>query len=78
MPARALILLRLSRMTDATTSPERQRKVCEQYTDARGMTVVGVAEDWDVSGSVDPLDRTGAGPWLRHQRCAAGGHPGRG
>lgn len=45
MPQRAFILLRLSRMTDATTSPERQLADCERYCEQQGMTVAGVAED---------------------------------
>lgn len=66
MPAtRALILVRLSRLTDETTSPERQEADCRRYCQAHGMTVVDVASDTDVSGSVDPLDRPALGPWLR-------------
>lgn len=64
-PLRALILVRLSRVTDATTSPERQEDACREFCTRQGMTVVGVAEDLDVSGSTDPLDRDGSGPWLR-------------
>ncbi|WP_060713587.1 recombinase family protein [Pseudonocardia sp. HH130629-09] len=62
---RALILIRLSRVTDATMSPERQRQACERYCQERGWSVVGIAEDLDTSGAVDPLKRVGAGPWLR-------------
>lgn len=54
---RALIVTRLSRVTDATTSPERQRQICEQLCGQRGYEVVGIAEDLDVSGAVDPFDR---------------------
>jgi site-specific DNA recombinase len=64
-PQRALIVVRLSRVTDATTSPERQREACERLCRERGWTVAGVAEDLDVSGSIDPLEREGIGPWLR-------------
>lgn len=62
---RALLLVRLSRMTDATTSPERQEADGRDYCQRQGMTVVGVASDTDVSGSIDPLDRPALGPWLR-------------
>lgn len=62
---RALILGCLSRMTDATTSPERQEQDCRRYCEANGMTVAGVASDTDVSGSIDRLDRPALGPWLK-------------
>ncbi|GJF07702.1 recombinase family protein [Pseudonocardia sp. D17] len=64
-PLRALVLIRLSRVTDATTSPERQEDACREFCERQGMTVAGVATDLDVSGSTDPLDRDGSGPWLR-------------
>jgi site-specific DNA recombinase len=51
------MVIRLSRVTDATTSPERQLADCEQLCAQRGYTVAGAAEDLDVSGSVDPFDR---------------------
>jgi site-specific DNA recombinase len=58
MPSqRALLVIRLSRVTDATTSPERQLAECEQICALRGYTVAGIAEDLDVSGSVDPFNR---------------------
>ncbi|MFA7512784.1 MAG: recombinase family protein [Mycolicibacterium vanbaalenii] len=56
-PVRALIATRLSRVTDATTSPERQLAVCRELIAERGYEEIGVAEDLDVSGSVDPFDR---------------------
>lgn len=69
---RALIVVRLSRVTDATTSPERQLAECRGVCDLRGYDVVGVAEDLDVSGAVDPFDRKRRpqlSNWLReHQR----------
>ncbi|WP_066904039.1 recombinase family protein [Mycolicibacterium houstonense] len=54
---KALIVVRLSRVTDATTSPERQLQICQDLCVQRGYEVVGVAEDLDVSGAVDPFDR---------------------
>ncbi|WFS15181.1 recombinase family protein [Rhodococcus aetherivorans] len=62
---RVLGRLRLSRATDESTSIERQRDVIEQWASAHGHRVVGWAEDVDVSGSVDPFDTPGLGPWLR-------------
>lgn len=63
---RALIAIRLSRVTDATTSPERQRQACEELCAARGYDVVGVAEDLDVSaGKTTPFDRPQLGRWLQ-------------
>ena len=56
-PIRALLVIRLSRVTDSTTSPERQLSDCEQLCQLRGYGVAGIAEDLDVSGSVDPFDR---------------------
>ncbi|MCV7299771.1 recombinase family protein [Mycobacterium barrassiae] len=54
---RALIVTRLSRVTDATTSPERQLAICRELVAQRGFDEVGVAEDLDVSGAIDPFDR---------------------
>lgn len=54
---RALIVVRLSRLTDESTSPEHQRAACEQYCASRGWDVVGVAEDLDVSaGNTSPFE----------------------
>lgn len=54
---KALVVIRLSRVTDATTSPERQLEICRDLCKQRGYDEVGVAQDLDVSGSVDPFDR---------------------
>lgn len=63
---RALIVIRLSRVTDATTSPERQRQACEDLCATRGYQVVGIAEDLDVSaGKTSPFDRPQLGKWLK-------------
>ncbi|MDT5021501.1 MAG: site-specific recombinase, partial [Mycobacterium sp.] len=65
---RALIIIRLSRVTDATTSPERQLQTCRELCDQRGYEVVGVAEDLDVSaGSTTPFDRPQIGDWLTNR-----------
>lgn len=57
MPMRAVIVVRLSRVTDATTSPERQESDCRALAASRGWDVVDVVQDLDVSGSVDPWQR---------------------
>ncbi|WP_170220892.1 recombinase family protein [Amycolatopsis cihanbeyliensis] len=67
-PLRALIAVRLSRLSDDTTSPERQLKECEQHVAAKGWTVAGVAEDLDVSArTTAPFDRAELGKWLRNR-----------
>lgn len=65
MSTRALIVVRLSNLTDETTSPERQRAVCERFCADRGWSVVGIAEDLDVSASTtSPFDRPQLRRWL--------------
>lgn len=65
---RALIVVRLSRVTDATTSPERQLETCRELCAKRGWEVVGVAEDLDVSAaSTSPFDRPQLGDWLTNR-----------
>lgn len=59
-----LAAIRLSRLTDASTSPARQREVTTAWADQHGGTIVGEAVDLDVSGSVNPFERDGLGPWL--------------
>lgn len=63
---KALIVIRLSRVTDATTSPERQVAKCRELIAQRGYEEVGIAEDLDVSaGKTSPFDRPQLGKWLR-------------
>lgn len=63
---KALIVIRLSRVTDATTSPERQLKACQDLCTQRGYEVVGIAEDLDVSaGKTTPFTRPQLGKWLK-------------
>jgi site-specific DNA recombinase len=64
---RVLGRLRLSRSTEESTSIERQREIIEQWTNANGHSVVGWAEDIDVSGSVDPFDTPQLGDWLNNR-----------
>jgi len=68
MQQRALIVVRLSRLTDATTSPERQLETCRDLCRRRGYEVVGIAEDLDVSaGKTSPFDRPQLGDWLTNR-----------
>lgn len=64
---RVLGRVRLSRSSEESTSIERQREYIEDWAKANRHTVVGWAEDVDVSGSVDPFDTPGLGPWLNHR-----------
>ncbi|SUA76864.1 Resolvase, N terminal domain [Nocardia otitidiscaviarum] len=77
-PPRALIVIRLSKVTDATTSPERQLAECRAICEKRGYEVVGVAEDLDVSGAVDPFDRKKRphlARWLHGEHLDDNGEP---
>ncbi|WP_255952210.1 recombinase family protein [Streptomyces odontomachi] len=56
---------RLSRMKDASNSPEKQENHVLSATEAIGGHVIAWADDWEVSGATDPLTRPGLGPWLR-------------
>jgi DNA invertase Pin-like site-specific DNA recombinase len=56
---------RLSRKTDATSSPQRQADQILQATVDAGGHIIAWADDWEVSGATDPLTRKGFGPWLR-------------
>lgn len=62
--ARVLGVLRLSRATDESTSVARQRNSIERWAEDRGHTIVGWAEDVDVSGAVAPWQRPELGKWL--------------
>lgn len=63
---RALLALRISNLTDVTTSPDSQRSRLEAEAARLGAHVVGISEDPDVSASkVDPWHRPALGPWLR-------------
>lgn len=61
---RALGIARISNLTDESTSIERQDESITFTVKGRGDTLVSIAHDTDVSGSVSPFDREGLGPWL--------------
>lgn len=60
---RVLGRIRLSRLTEESTSAARQREIIEQWADANDHEVVGWAEDIDVSGSVDPFEAPALKQW---------------
>ncbi|WP_121828240.1 recombinase family protein [Streptomyces sp. S1] len=62
--ARVLGVVRLSKVSDETTSPERQRRSIQRWADQDGHVVVGWVEDIDVSGGVEPWKRPEFGKWL--------------
>jgi site-specific DNA recombinase len=62
--ARVLGRVRLSRVTDATTSPERQMEIVTNWAETNDHEIVGWAEDLDLSRSVDPLTAPELSPWL--------------
>lgn len=61
---RVLGRLRLSVASDQSTSIERQQEAVQTWADQNGHTVVGWAQDIDVSGSTSPFDTPGLGPWF--------------
>ena len=61
---RVLGRVRISRSSEESTSIERQREIIEAWAKQNDATVIGWAEDLDVSGSVDPFDTPALGPWL--------------
>ncbi|HET9896071.1 MAG TPA: recombinase family protein [Streptosporangiaceae bacterium] len=68
---RLLPVIRLSLLTENTTSPERQMDKITGYAQGNDHELVPVTEadyDLDVSGAVSPFDRPGLGPWLHEDR----------
>ncbi|MEV6420568.1 recombinase family protein [Streptomyces sp. NPDC051662] len=59
---------RLSRKSDATHSPSKQRDKIIAAVEAVGGHIIAWADDWEVSGSTDPRTRPGFGPWLRGEQ----------
>lgn len=64
---RVLGRVRLSRSSEESTSVERQRDVIAKWSEANGHSLIGWAEDIDVSGSVSPFDTVQLGDWLAHK-----------
>ncbi|MGW0626953.1 recombinase family protein [Streptomyces sp. NPDC002758] len=63
---RALSAIRLSVLTDESTSPERQRAANQRAAEAIGAAIVAEAVDLGVSASkTSPFERPELGPWLR-------------
>ncbi|MBX6360087.1 MAG: recombinase family protein [Acidobacterium ailaaui] len=62
--ARVLARLRISKLTEESTSIDRQREHVQQWSDQHGHTIVGWAVDEDVSRSADPFSAPELGPWL--------------
>lgn len=60
----ALGVVRLSRDDDASTSVERQHEAIEALAKAKGLQIIGWAEDVDVPGDVAPWDRPELGEWI--------------
>ncbi|MEU5878220.1 recombinase family protein [Spirillospora sp. NPDC047279] len=59
--------MRLSSLTEETTSPERQREAEQAWADTNNTEIIGWAIDLDVSASIPPWERPELGAWLeRH------------
>lgn len=61
----ALVSLRISRLTEASTATRRQENHAVPFAEGLGYCVVGIAEDLDVSGAVPVFERPALGEWLR-------------
>lgn len=59
---------RLSRVKGSTSSPGKQEKQTRAAVAAVGGHIIAWADDWEVSGAINPLDRPALGPWLRGER----------
>jgi len=67
---RVLGRVRISRLSDESTSIERQREIVESWAQQNDHTIVGWAVDTDVSGSLSPFDTAGLGPWLAEPKLS--------
>jgi site-specific DNA recombinase len=61
---RIIAATRLSVMSDATTSPERQAESMRDYAKRNGHTIISEVSDLDVSGGRPIRKRPGVGAWL--------------
>lgn len=76
MTKQALIVVRLSRLVDESTSAQRQKEECEKLCERMGWEVAGVAEDLNVSaGSTSPFERPELGKWLGDGKDSPGRAP---
>lgn len=65
---RGLGSIRLSHLTDETTSPVRQREAIGAYVEPLPVEMIGWAEDLNVSAAeVEPFSRPELGPWLTNR-----------
>lgn len=64
---RVLGRIRLSRLTEESTSAARQRELIENWAQANEHEIVGWAEDLDVSGSIDPFEAPALKPWWERE-----------
>lgn len=65
---RVIAAVRLSKLTDNTTSVESQTENLQEYAERNGHTIVALTEDLDVSGGKPIKDRPGIGPWLKEDK----------
>ena len=65
---RLIAAVRLSRLTDATTSVDSQTERIQEYAQRNGHTIVALTEDLDVSGGKPIRERPGVGKWLTPER----------
>ncbi|SUA04022.1 phague integrase [Mycolicibacterium fortuitum] len=62
---RVLGAVRLSKLTEESTSPDRQRERIHWWAQGhQPATVVAISEDLDTSGALDPFKRASLGKWL--------------
>lgn len=65
---RALLSIRLSILTEDTTSPARQELDLRRHAHSQGLRVVGVARDLNVSATKkSPFERKALGDWLKNR-----------
>lgn len=62
---RLIAAVRLSKMTEVTTSVDTQTENLEDFARRNGHTIVAVTEDLDVSGGKPVRERPGVGPWFK-------------
>jgi site-specific DNA recombinase len=62
---------RLSRVSDDSSSLDKQDQQCQRWAEAYGHEIVGTAADSNVSGKTDPFRRPELGPWLNEPHLIA-------